>query len=357
MRQLLWLFAVVFSVVFSTVSMAHVKWFVDGQNTQVSTFQSYSLFDWPVIIWAVLVVGIVSSAIVLDKYLPQPPPLGSKVKRFVIDFLSFCCGLSLLVSTIDGALIAPHLLAVGSLGSLLLILQGVIGFILISNRFMFQGACLLLWLYVGLILLFGLQEALEYANIFGIALFILFSHCRSQMLAMKFEPYAIAVLRIATGVALISLGISEKLMGAQLGQLFLRDYAWNFMANFGFDFFSDQLFVLSAGMMEVIFGTILVLGVVTRLNTCVIACFMLTSNLTFLFEGNLQAATMELFGHLPIIASALVFIFCGGGDKWVITPLLLKKGYFIIVKAADSILCSAFNLCENCKSSLKVRMK
>ena len=73
--------------------------------------------------------------------------------------------------------------------------------------------------------------------------------------------------------------------------------------------------------MEVVFGCILILGVVTRLNTLVIAVFMLLSNITFMFQSNQPAALIELIGHLPIIASAVILLFLGYGQRLKVTTL------------------------------------
>lgn len=59
----------------------------------------------------------------------------------------------------------------------------------------------------------------------------------------------------------------------------------------------DRLSVLSAGVMEVVFGTILALGVVTRLDILAVAALMLTSNIVFLIEGRNEEALVELIGQ------------------------------------------------------------
>ena len=87
------------------------------------------------------------------------------------------------------------------------------------------------------------------------------------------------------------------------------------MPYLGFEWFTDQLFVLSAGAMEVVFGTIMILGVITRLNTFVIAGFMLTSNIVFLITNENENALMELVGHMPIIATAVILLLLGYGQR------------------------------------------
>ncbi|MCE8546025.1 DoxX family protein [Ruegeria pomeroyi] len=136
----------------------------------------------------------------------------------------------------------------------------------------------------------------------------------------RLKPYSVDVLRIFTGLSLIILGVAEKLHPAALGQAFIAYYAWNFMPLLGFDWFDDRPFVLSAGVMEVVFGTILVLGVVTRLNILAVAVLMLASNIVFLIEGRKEEAMVELIGHLPIIATALILLVLGSGQRLKVTP-------------------------------------
>lgn len=313
------------TVLFSSTAQAHVKWFIDPQNIQHTQYAVYKLFDLPVIIWLLIAFGLITAAIYLDKKLPTPVIVRSSIRHKLIDLLSFCCGISLLVSAIDGVLIAPHYLAYNSFTHWLLYLQGLIALLLIVNRWVLQAASLLVVLYIGVVFQFGMSEALEYANVIGIALFLIFNNCASLGFSNQLKPYSVGALRIFTGIALMTLGVTEKLLGVEYGQAFIATYDWNFMAKLGFSAFSDQLFVLSAGVMEVVFGAILVLGVLTRLNTLVIASFMLASNITFVFQSNQSAAIMELFGHLPIIASAVILIFLGAGQRLLITNAIGRR--------------------------------
>ncbi|WP_412551725.1 hypothetical protein [Shimia sp. MIT910701] len=53
----------------------------------------------------------------------------------------------------------------------------------------------------------------------------------------------------------------------------------------------------------------------TRLNILVVAVFMLASNITFLVFGQNDHALMELVGHMPIIATAVILLLLGYGQK------------------------------------------
>ena len=138
------------------------------------------------------------------------------------------------------------------------------------------------------------------------------------------KPYCVDALRIFTGIALVVLGVTEKLNGAMYAQDFLMQYHWNFMPFFGFDGFTDRLFVLSVGICEVILGTLLILGTVTRLTTLTISSFMLLSNTVFIIQGRNEEALIEFIGHMPIVGTALILILYGYGERLKITNLLKK---------------------------------
>ena len=221
-------------------------------------------------------------------------------------------------------MVAPHYAMDGGLGIALLVLEGLIGILLMSNHFLFQTSILMLVLFAGLIIKLCFVETIEYWSFIGIALFLMFNNFKSEANVARFKPYSVPALRILTGIALITLGLTEKLLGAEYGEAFIAQYQWNFMANLGFENYSDRLFVLSAGFMEVVFGIILILGTTTMLNVLVLSGFMLTSNITFLVQGHNDAALMELIGHLPIIATAIICIFFGYGQRMKVTSLFKK---------------------------------
>ncbi|MBB5517161.1 putative membrane protein YphA (DoxX/SURF4 family) [Rubricella aquisinus] len=301
---------------------AHVRWFVEAGSAPAPV--PYRLSDPAVWAWALIAMALVATAVVLDRKLPAFAVPKTKVRHDVMELMRILTGMSLLLTAYDGSLIAPHLEAVGGFGLALVLLQAGIGLLLLSNHAPHYAAILLLLLFLGMSIHFGFVLTVEYVNIVGIALFILFNALPDPGLSDRLKPYSVDVLRIFTGLSLIILGVAEKLHPAALGQVFIADYAWNFMPLLGFDWFDDRMFVLSAGVMEVVFGTILVLGVVTRLNILAVAVFMLTSNIVFLIEGRNEEALLELIGHLPIIATALILLVLGSGQRLKVTPRRLN---------------------------------
>ncbi len=316
------LFVMISALLMSKTSHAHVRWFVDSDNPSVTNYQPYAFSDPAVLIWIAIAIAMIGIAIFLDGRLPKVPVANTKIRHDVMELMRILTGMSFLLTAYEGALIAPHLEAHGALGIFLVFLQAGIGLLLLSNHFIHHAAILIIVLFLGMMVQFGFIRSFEYVNIVGISLFLLFNNFPSEQWRDKLKPYSVDALRIFTGISLVTLGITEKLHGAILGQSFIADYKWNFMPLLGFENFSDRLFVLSAGVMEVVFGTILILGVVTRLNMLAIAGFMLISNAVFLFQDQQQAALMELIGHLPIIATALILLLLGYGQRLKITNIL-----------------------------------
>lgn len=302
--------------------MAHVRWFIDSDAPALSRFVPYSLSDGAVQLWIAVGVLFVASSVAIDLFLPRPRLAPGGVRQNVVGILRMFVGISFLITAYEGNLIAPHLPGYGWFGVALATMQAVIGMMFIANRYLFHAAMMIFILVLGVFIQHGTGSVFEYCNIIGIALFFLLRVLPDGEGIAKYKPYSIDILRIFTGVALITLGITEKLSGAALGEAFIAQYQWNFMPLLGFESFSDRLFVLSAGVMEVVFGAILLLGTTTRLNTLVISFFMLASNITFLVSGNNEAALMELIGHMPIIGTALVLLAHGSGAGLKITNVL-----------------------------------
>lgn len=312
------------SGLFVNTAYAHVKWFVDANMPTPPDYQPYGFGDIEVLSWIAFAVFLIAASIYLDGKLPTIRVAKSPFRHDVMEILRIFTGMSLMLTAYEGNLVAPHLSAYGWFGVTMLFLQAIIGILFIANRFMLHASLLMFILFLGVLIQHGIVSVIEYISLIGIALFFIFNNLPTEALTAKYKPYSVDVLRIFTGIALATLGITEKLSGAVLGQAFLAEHQWNFMPLLGLDFFTDRLFVLSAGVMEVVFGTILILGTTTRLNTLVLSLFLMASNMVFLIIGDKSAALMELIGHMPIIGAALVLLLLGYGQKLKITYLWQK---------------------------------
>lgn len=97
------------------------------------------------------------------------------------------------------------------------------------------------------------------------------------------------------------------------------------MQTLGLEFFTDRLFVLSAGVIEVVFGVILVLGTTTRLNVLALSVVLFASNVLFLIQGENEAAMVEFIGHMPVIGVAVILLLLGSGQRLKITNFLPQR--------------------------------
>lgn len=316
-----WIALIIILMLSATDAMAHVRWFVET-NATVENFVAFKIGDPEVVIWIMIAFVMMGTSIVLDTRLPNVRIVGSDTRHDFIEILRIFTGMSMLLTAYEGAIIAPHLIASGAFGTQLIFLQVIIGILFIANRFVRYAAILMIFLHLGLTIQFGIIAALEYLIMVGIALFLLINNLPTAELRDRFKPYSVAVLRILTGISLITLGLAEKLFGAVMAESFLAANLWNFMPALGLGFFTDRLFALSAGMMEVIFGAILVLGTTTRLNVLALSIVLLASNVLFIIEGNNEAALVEFVGHMPVIGVALVLLLLGAGPRWKLRKLI-----------------------------------
>ncbi len=301
-------------------AMAHVKWFV-SEDSPLIVVEPYKLTDPEVLIWICLSVLMISGSILLDSRLPSPPITGGKARSFLVSIIQVSTGASLLLIAFNDAVIAPHYLVDGPFSRILQAGEFMVGLCMILNIFTLHNAALLILLFAGSMIIYDPLTLMDYINVVGIALFLGLENLPKGKLREHLQSFSIPALRILTGSALIILGLSEKILNPHLGQAFLAEYQWNFIYNLGFTGFSDQLFVLSAGVVEVVFGLILIIGTTTRLNILVLAGFMITSNLTFVFQGNSQEAITEIIGHLPVIATAVLCVFFGSGQRLKFTNI------------------------------------
>ena len=163
---------------------------------------------------------------------------------------------------------------------------------------------------VGLVLvaflLFPISKAVEQLLFVGIGLFFLIegralfrpSSVAAREVsarAMRYEKYSLPLVRIFTGISILWLAFSEKLLNPDLALAFLEwKPEFNFMKLLGLEWFSDELFVYSAGVVEATVGVLLIAGVLPRV---VILVMWLPFNLAIPL-----LPAQELLGHLPILA-------------------------------------------------------
>lgn len=302
----------------ATTASAHVNWFVERGAEPLA---NYGLTEPVFILWAGIAAILVGVSIWLDGKLPDLEVAGTNTRHDFMEILRVFTGMSFLLTTYEGALVAPHKEVAGSFGTALLFLQAGIGIMLIANRWILWAGVLILVLQTGVAVNFGIMAALEYAIFIGIAFFLIFNAIKDPKLSARFKPYSVDVLRIWTGISLVALAVGEKLAPSALGQVFVAQYQWNFMQVLGIPFFEDRMFVLAAGMVEAAIGMVLILGTTVRLAVLTLSVMMALSNIVFILQGNNEAALVEFIGHMPIIGVALVLLLLGYGQRLKVTQM------------------------------------
>ena len=306
----------------ATTAYAHVNWFVERGSEPLP---NYNLTDPIFLIWCAIGVCLIGFSIWLDGRLPTLQIAGTKTRHDFMEILRVFTGMSFLLTAYEGALVAPHKVVVGSVGTSLLFLQAVIGIMLIANRWIKWAALLMLVLHTGVAIQFGIMPALEYAIFIGIAFFLLLNAIEDPKLQAQWKPYSVDILRIWTGVSLVALAFGEKLAPTALGQVFITQYQWNFMQALGIGLFDDRMFVLAAGIVEAVIGIVLILGTTVRLAVLALSMMMALSNAVFIIQGNNEAALVEFIGHMPIIGVALVLMLLGYGQRLKVTHLFEQR--------------------------------
>lgn len=297
-------------------SFAHVKWFAEPTET----VRPYQLTDTPVLAWIAIAIALVLIGVILEKRLKPWSWLTKKANSMAPGILSVASigfGIAFLLFTAYGFIFAPNLVATGSAGALMLAVQAVAGVMIAFGIYERLGALMLLTLYAMGIIHFGFYEMIDALEMLGFAAYaFIIGRPKWRLVQAKWpavftknvRDYALPVLRVGTGLNLIVLGFTEKILAPGLATNFLADHPWNFMPALGFEQFTDYWFIFSAGAVEALFGIFLVLGLVTRLTIVVLAVFLAT---TLILLGPL-----ELVGHLPHFSIAIVLLLLGAGKHF-----------------------------------------
>lgn len=293
--------------------LAHEKWFADQLTGSDWTFATQPMS-------IALLAGAVVIAIVwrrIDRRLPRPEigalaPLG-RFAPWVPRLLAIHAGVSLLAQASRGSYLAPSLsLPDGAPGTLLAVLEGLVGVWLITGFRIRWGAALLVAAGPIGMIAYGPVAILERADLLGIAVFLaLLPPADDPAGAVPVDPAVVAravwALRVLVGVALLVVAFTEKLAGPDLAFDFLARYpALNLADAVGIGI-SDATFVRIAGAVEVLFGLLLISGAAPQ---AVVIVAGVPFNATLFFLG-----TLELIGHLPIYGAMLALLVYGSnGD-------------------------------------------
>lgn len=299
-----------------SAASAHVKWFVESEAVTAAKHGAvpfYYLSSAEVVTWSFIAVLLVAIAGLLSRVLPEPRAVASFAahhRKAINRAAQAVLGLFLVAIALGWRVVLAPELPVGddawTLG--LWVAEIVAGLLLVANVWPRAGAAILLGLHVAVGLDVGFTALAENALLAGLAFYFLVNDSPARSPLRRLDRYGVEAVRISVGVSLIVLAFSEKLMYPELSLEFLGSHGWNFMPALGFAWFTDELFVLSTGFVELVFGVVFILGYVTRINTVTIAAFFAASVVTMLA----QAGAWEV-EDLAVYSAAIILLAFGAG--------------------------------------------
>jgi uncharacterized membrane protein YphA (DoxX/SURF4 family) len=311
MKWFAWLGTVILLPFFA---QAHVKWFVDTQEI-LAKYQEPIFYSWTsqeVIIWGVITLVVVIAFAFLDSLIKTPKKLlkyGLEHEDGINRVAQIIFGSYLLsVSALWGIIFAPDIPVSGIETTILQFLQGILGLMFIVNIKPRIASWVTFLLFIAMSIATTPVFFLENLMVGALAFyFIVINSPKDSKIFLYFYKHGVEIVRIATGVSLITLGFTEKFLNPALSLEFLSVHHWNFMIGI-FPWFTNELFVLSVGFTEMIFGILFIMGYLTRATTVFIAIFFAVSVTAMFVQFNLWEVE-----DLVVYAAAILFIFYGHG--------------------------------------------
>lgn len=310
----LMLSALLFSIV-PTITSAHVKWFVDSPEIIQSTHNTipfYNVTSIEVIVWSILIGVVVLLCSLFDRWIPTSKKFlffVYKKETQITRIAQGILGLFLIsVSLLWNIIIIPEIPAEGTFGLIAKIIQIGVGCLFITNIFPRLAASTLAIATLTLGYTHGIATLAEQSILLSLAVFFYIKASPSDSWWNKLDKHAVEIVRIGTGVTLIVLAFTEKLMYPELSVAFLDVYQWNFMQSI-FPWFTNNLFVLSTGFAELTFGILFILGYLTRINTVILSGFFAASVVTMFVQfGAWEVEDL-------VVYSAAILLVCYGHGK------------------------------------------
>lgn len=300
--------------------LAHETWFSDARPPYGT-----ELLGDPITIaflGVVLAVTFVWRAVGDRTPTPELPLLSrlGDLSPWVPRLLAVHAGVSLIAQAYGGTYLAPGLELNGTTGTLLAVLEGIVGVWLASGIRIRPAA----WLLVAAgplgMLAYGVVPILERVDLLGIGVFLaLLPPGDDELGARRVSVDELRVplmwLRLLVGGALVVLAFSEKLVRPDLALAFLDQYpAFNLLQLVGLDV-SDLMFVRIAGATELLFGLLVISGAMPQVAMIVAG---IPFNATLFFFG-----ASELIGHLPVYGAMAALIIYGSSARYApIVPWL-----------------------------------
>lgn len=299
------------------MAAAHERWFTPRGP--------YWDPDWSLLFSVPVLIAFISAAIVVgglallqriagDPLWPRPP-IFQRLETSAPAILGVQTAITIIYLATQLELFVPNIhLPKNAVGVLLAGIAITASFSFITGILTRIGALVILGLFL-LAFYFGTwYEAMEQVIFVGIALYLVamgrdvprYGHEDEDhmVLADRLRPVALPMLRVITGLSVMIVGFTEKLVAPGLGVAFLQEYPhFNVARELGFTWFTDERFVYAAGIVEVTAGIALMSGYLTRV---VILALWIPFNLGIPF-----LPPTELIGHLPILATMYILLVQG----------------------------------------------
>lgn len=284
--------------------LGHIKWF--AEDTISSQISGLSTSEWLFVVLG-LAIGI-GIMFLVDKLLANTnKALDGRFKQFrgwVPTVVRWSAAILLIINYWLGNLYAPNIeYSSSSLSSLLSTSLVVVAVLLLFGVYtQIAGVGLLMVYALSFLVVDAPIELLDHLGYVGLGLYLMFSKTGKLSVNKKldnhlsfalgkFEYLALPLLRIFSGLTLIVLAFSEKLLNLSLANNFLVNHSgWNFLSSFGVD---DRNFIILAGTVTILIGLTLILNKAARLSTLAL---LVTMAVTAALLG-----PMEVTGHLFVI--------------------------------------------------------
>lgn len=296
--------------------LAHELWFVDDVPAK----------DWS-FLWEprtlLLLAAALALALLVRALARVWPGLDAPLLARLVPWMPFAVrmhlGISLAGLLSGGWYLAPSMqLDDGVSGWLLGILMAVTAILLVVGwKVRIAAAALVLAGPLGM-LEFGFESVLHRVDLLGLALFLVVAGpgrwSADYELGREREPdtstlgRAVWALKVAVGLALIAVAVSEKLANPELAREFTGGGVidLNVAEALGLPV-GDTEFIRLAGAIEVLFGLLLISG---ALPQAIVLAAGVPFNVTLYFFG-----TTELLGHLPVYGAMLVLLVFGSDPE------------------------------------------
>lgn len=304
----------------------HERWFVSRQHPVDFSHLLTAQTAVPIAI-ALAATGVamlVWRARGRREIIPGPLQLGMDWENYerLLSWMPLVIGLHtavpLLVAGVQLQLFVPNLsLPYNFFGGLIALAEIVVALSFVYGAATRIGAALLAVIWVVGAIWFGPLLLLEHSLFLGVAFFMFVMGRGPAALDMTLQrfhrplerlvPRAVPALRVLTGIGIVVLAFTEKLLNVPMGVEFLERYPLNFFPAIGLEGIGDAEFILIAGTVELTFGLLLISGAFVRLMTLIL---WVPFNLTLPFLG-----WRELVGHLPIYGIMALIVIWGEERK------------------------------------------